>query len=101
MPATSVGPRGRVVGVEASLPLFALASEGLKRSPPFSDSAAIEARHGTAIVVLKELESYSLDCVIFDPIREEVYKELGLRTINPTKIEAALLRRSIEGLDGD
>lgn len=40
-------------------------------------------------------------CVIFDPIREEVYKELGLRTINPTKIEAALLRESIERTDGD
>ena len=34
--------------------------------------------------------------VIFDPIREEVYHELGLRTINPTKIEAQLLRESIE-----
>ncbi len=34
--------------------------------------------------------------VIFDPIREEVYRDLGLRTINPTKLEAALLRESIE-----
>ena len=34
--------------------------------------------------------------VIFDPIREEVYRDLGLRTINPTKIEARLLRESIE-----
>jgi trk system potassium uptake protein TrkA len=34
--------------------------------------------------------------VIFDPIREEVYSDLGLRTINPTKLEARLLRESIE-----
>jgi hypothetical protein len=34
--------------------------------------------------------------VIFDPIREEVYRDLGLRTINPTKLEAQLLRESIE-----
>lgn len=34
--------------------------------------------------------------VIFDPIREEVYHSLGLRTINPTKIEASLLRELIE-----
>ena len=34
--------------------------------------------------------------VIFDPLREEIYKQLGLRTINPTKIEAQLLRESIE-----
>lgn len=34
--------------------------------------------------------------VIFDPMREEVYRSLGLRTINPTKLEAQLLRESIE-----
>jgi trk system potassium uptake protein len=34
--------------------------------------------------------------VIFDPIREEVYRSLGLITINPTKLEASLLRESIE-----
>jgi trk system potassium uptake protein TrkA len=39
--------------------------------------------------------------VIFDPIREEVYRDLGMRTINPTKIEAQLLRESIERRNGD
>jgi trk system potassium uptake protein TrkA len=34
--------------------------------------------------------------VIFDPIREEVYRGFGLRTINPTRIEASLLREAIE-----
>jgi trk system potassium uptake protein TrkA len=34
--------------------------------------------------------------VIFDPMREEVYRGLGLRTINPTKLEAELLRDLIE-----
>jgi len=38
--------------------------------------------------------------VIFDPIREEVYHGLGLRTINPTKLEAQLLRELIEKEDG-
>jgi trk/ktr system potassium uptake protein len=37
--------------------------------------------------------------VIFDPIREEVYRSLGMRTINPTKLEAGLLRESIERED--
>jgi len=37
--------------------------------------------------------------VIFDPIREEIYRDLGLRTINPTKIEAQFLRESIERED--
>jgi trk system potassium uptake protein TrkA len=39
--------------------------------------------------------------VIFDPIREEVYRNIGMRTINPTKIEAQLLRETIERADGD
>jgi hypothetical protein len=34
--------------------------------------------------------------VIFDPMREEVYRGLGLRTVNPTKLEAQLLRDLIE-----
>lgn len=65
--ARVVGPSGRVIGVEASLPLFALASEGLK-TPPFEDSAVVEVRHGRALEVLRTLEAHSLDCVIFDPM---------------------------------
>lgn len=66
--ARVVGPRGRVIGVEASLPLYALTSEALRTHPPFPESATIEARHGTALSVLKQLESRSLDCVVFDPM---------------------------------
>jgi hypothetical protein len=66
--ARAVGPKGRVIAVEASLPLFALASEGLKRAPPFTESAAIDLRHGTARAVLETLETKSIDCVIFDPM---------------------------------
>lgn len=35
-------------------------------------------------------------CRIYDPIREEMYHMLGLRTISPTKVGAELLRQSIE-----
>ena len=35
-------------------------------------------------------------CRIYDPIREEIYHTLGLRTISPTKIGAELLMRAIE-----
>ena len=38
--------------------------------------------------------------VIFDPEREQVYRQLGLRTINPTKLEAGLLRELIEEPEG-
>lgn len=32
---------------------------------------------------------------IFDPIREQMYRNLGLRTINPTKIQAGLLKEAL------
>jgi len=66
--ARAVGPSGRVIGVEASLPLYALASEGLRTKPPFADSAVIDVRRGHALQVLEALESHSIDCVIFDPM---------------------------------
>jgi trk system potassium uptake protein TrkA len=33
---------------------------------------------------------------IYDPIREQMYHNLGLRTISPTKVGAQLLREQIE-----
>jgi trk system potassium uptake protein TrkA len=34
---------------------------------------------------------------IYDPIREEMYKNLGLDTVSPTKVVAGLLKERIEG----
>jgi trk system potassium uptake protein TrkA len=36
-------------------------------------------------------------CRIYDPIREEMYRNLGLETISPTKIGAERLKEVIEG----
>lgn len=66
--ARQVGPTGKVIAVESSLPLYALVSEGLRRAPPFPDSATIDVRHSHSLAVLKTLESHSLDCVVFDPM---------------------------------
>lgn len=33
---------------------------------------------------------------IYDPIREQMYRKLGLRTFSPTKVQAALLREALE-----
>lgn len=33
---------------------------------------------------------------IYDPLREEMYRSLGLRTISPTKVGAQLLRDALE-----
>ncbi|MCX7911864.1 MAG: TrkA family potassium uptake protein [Dehalococcoidales bacterium] len=35
-------------------------------------------------------------CRIYDPLREEMYRALGLETISPTKIIAQLLREKVE-----
>jgi trk system potassium uptake protein TrkA len=33
---------------------------------------------------------------VFDPLREEMYRNLGLRTINPTRVQAKRLKKVIE-----
>ena len=35
-------------------------------------------------------------CRIYDPIREEMYHGLGLRTISPTKVGARLIKEALE-----
>ena len=35
-------------------------------------------------------------CRIYDPIREEIYRELGLETISPTRVGAKLLLDALE-----
>lgn len=39
-------------------------------------------------------------CRIYDPIREELYRSLGLRTISPTKVGASLLMKALTSEDG-
>jgi len=33
---------------------------------------------------------------VFDPLREEMYRNMGLRTINPTRVQAKRLKRIID-----
>jgi trk system potassium uptake protein TrkA len=33
---------------------------------------------------------------VFDPLREQMYRNMGLRTINPTRVQAKRLKRMIE-----
>jgi 16S rRNA (guanine1516-N2)-methyltransferase len=61
--AFRVGPRGKVIGIEGSLPLYALVSEGLKRA-----GSTIEVRHGDAFTLMRAMPSRSVDCVILDPM---------------------------------
>ncbi|MFO0596203.1 MAG: class I SAM-dependent methyltransferase [Myxococcaceae bacterium] len=71
--AHRVGPRGRVIAVEASLPLCLLTREGLRDSE-LPAAEHIECHHARAIDFLRARASGSADCVIFDPMFEKPKK---------------------------
>lgn len=68
--ASTVGPTGKVIGLEASKSLAVLMAEGLKLEAPWPDSAPIEVHHSTAHAFLKSQPSRSADVVVFDPMFE-------------------------------
>ena len=70
---------------------------GAERADAFVAATRGDNRNALAIQIAKHIfQIQRVGGVIFDPIREEVYRGLGIRTINPTKLEAGLLRESIE-----
>ncbi len=74
---------------------------GAERADAFVAATRGDNRNALAAQVARHVFNIQrVSSVIFDPIREEVYHALGMRTINPTKLEAQLLRESIEQ-DGD
>ena len=71
---------------------------GAERAEAFIATTRGDNRNALASQVAKHVFNIPrVGSVIFDPIREEVYKGLGLSTINPTKLEASLLRDAIIG----
>jgi 16S rRNA (guanine1516-N2)-methyltransferase len=94
--ARLVGPKGVVVGLEVSLPLAMLASEGLRREAPEGRSASIEVHRVDARTFLAGLPSGSFDVVLFDPMfsRERAAQpafSLLRRLASPAPLEAATL----------
>jgi len=74
-----------------------LRKAGAERADAFIAATRGDNRNALAAQVAKHVfQIKRVGSVIFDPMREEVYRSLGLRTINPTKLEAQLLRESIE-----
>jgi 16S rRNA (guanine1516-N2)-methyltransferase len=66
--ARVVGPEGRVVAVESSLPLYAVVSEGLRAGGRAHDACLIEPVHSDHASFLRGLPSGSFDMVYFDPM---------------------------------
>jgi trk system potassium uptake protein TrkA len=70
---------------------------GAERADAFVAATRGDNRNALAVQIAKHVfQIKRVGGVIFDPIREEVYRSLGIRTISPTKLEAGLLRESIE-----
>ena len=65
--ARVIGPTGKVVAIEKSLPLYAIASEALSQ-PYEKQFASIEVRRGDSEALLPALETKSFDVVLFDPM---------------------------------
>lgn len=67
--ARLVGEKGRVVGIEKSLPLYVLTREGL-----LAHGAPVEVQHADSAELLKTLPDRSFDVVLFDPMFEKPRK---------------------------
>jgi trk system potassium uptake protein TrkA len=75
---------------------------GAERADAFISTTRGDNRNALAAQVAKYVFHIPrVGSVIFDPIREEVYRGLGLSTINPTKIEASLLIDAVIKSAGD
>ncbi len=68
--ARAVGTTGRVVGLEKSLALYALVSQGLEDYDPGSRSCRVEPLHTDAESFLRSQPNGSFDHVLFDPMFE-------------------------------
>jgi len=99
--AVAAGPRGRVLGIEGSLPLAAWVGEGLARTAlPGADR--IEVRSADHAALLASLPSRSFDVVCFDPMFRHARAEpggfdvvRGLADARPLSHEALALARRV------
>jgi trk system potassium uptake protein TrkA len=74
-----------------------LRKAGAERADVFVSTTRGDNRNALAAQIAKHVFNISrVGSVIFDPIRSDVYRSMGLRTINPTRIEAELLKQALE-----
>jgi trk system potassium uptake protein TrkA len=92
--------RGRTItgnGIDQDV----LRRAGIERADAFIAVTAGDNRNLMASQVAKHIFGVErVVCRIYDPIREQMYRSLGLRTISPTKIGARLMREALEA-DGE
>lgn len=101
--AMALGVGGKLVGLEAQLPLALLASEGLSHIENTQNKALIEAasrielRHTQHLTFLRALPSDSYDVVYFDPMFEKPKWEAhGINGIRQVAKHESLSEAAIE-----
>ena len=98
----AVGETGTVVGLEASLPLWFLTSQGVKsyrsKFPELiQDLQRIEIIHAEASDYLKMLAANSFDAVYFDPMfRQPVRKSSEMTPLRPLAFYEPLTLETVE-----
>ena len=76
----------------------ALKTAGIEEADVFIATTQGDNRNVMAAQIAKHIFNVPrVICRIYDPIREEMYRELGIETISPTKVGADLLRELIGG----
>jgi len=88
--------RGRTIrgnGIDQDI----LRKAGIERADAFVAATAGDNRNVMASQIAKHIFGVQrVVCRIYDPIREEMYHNLGLRTTSPTRVGARLLKEALE-----
>lgn len=70
---------------------------GIEEADAFVSATRGDNRNVMACQIAKHVFGVSrVVSRVFDPIREEMYRSLGLRTINPTRVQASLMKEVLE-----
>ena len=71
---------------------------GIEEADVFISATPGDNRNVMACQIAKHIYNVpKVVCRIYDPIREDMYRDLGLLTVSPTKVVAQLLKEKVEG----
>lgn len=74
-----------------------LRKAGIEEADAFVALTAGDNRNAMASQIAKHIFNVQrVVCRIYDPIREQMYRKLGLRTIAPTRVGARLVKEALE-----
>jgi len=93
--------RGRTItgnGIDQEV----LRMAGIEQADAFVAVTSGDNRNVMACQIAKHIfDVPRVVCRIYDPIREQMYHKLGLRTISPTKVGARLVKEALEAPGGE